>query len=240
MTTVTQSFPLAERFGFELRRIGREGEPVLSVDDVLRSPDALVDYAAEAVEFKPAWGPHGGYPGLRAPAPLNYVETLVRALDPAIQRAFGLSHVKLARAECNFSVVVLGEHQLAPLQQIPHVDTTDPLQFALLHYLCEPEHGGTAFYRHRATAWETLTPERQPRYEALRERELAEQPAGYIRGDTAHYEQTAAFEARPNRLIIYRSRTLHSGQIPVDAPLDPDPRKGRLTANIFLNYRRLA
>jgi hypothetical protein len=235
MTTVTQSFPLAERFGFELRRIGREGEPVLSVDDVLRSPDALVDYAAEAVEFKPAWGPHGGYPG-----PLNYVETLVRALDPAIQRAFGLSHVKLARAECNFSVVVLGEHQLAPLQQIPHVDTTDPLQFALLHYLCEPEHGGTAFYRHRATGWETLTPERQPRYEALRERELAEQPAGYIRGDTADYEQTAAFEARPNRLIIYRSRTLHSGQIPVDAPLDPDPRKGRLTANIFLNYRRLA
>jgi hypothetical protein len=238
MTVFAQRFPLAQGFDVALSRVGREGERVLTVEGALASPQSLIDYAAEAVAFKPAWGPHGGYPGLRAPAPLNYVEALVRALNPAIQRAFDLSHVKLARAECNFSIVVLGEEQLTPLQQIPHADTCDPLQFALLHYLCGPEHGGTAFYRHRATGYETLTPERQQEYEAVRARELAEQPPGYIRGDTAHYEQTAVFEAQLNRVLVYRSRTLHSGQIPTGASLDPEPRKGRLTANIFLNYRR--
>lgn len=239
MTAPAQNFALAEQLNLQLRRIGREGEPVLAVETALREPEALINYAAEAVEFTPAWTPAGGYPGVRAPAPLNYVETLVRALNPAIQRAFGLSGVKLARAECNFSMVVLRDAQLAPLQQIPHVDTNDPLQFALLHYLCGPEHGGTAFYRHRATGFETLTADRQPEYEAIREGELAEQPSGYIRGDTIHYEQTAAFEAQFNRVLIYRSRTLHSGQIPAGAELAADPRKGRLTANIFLNYRQL-
>lgn len=233
------SFGLSDSFQLELRGIGREQEPVLTVDGALRNPQALVDYAAEEVEFKPAWGPQGGYPGLRAPAPLNYVEGLVRALNPSIQRAFGLANVKLARAECNFSIVTLGQDELAPLQRVPHVDTTDPLQFAVLHYLCGEEHGGTSFYRHRATGFETLTADRREEYERVRESELSTDSFGYIRGDTMHYEQTAAFAAQLNRVLIYRSRTLHSGQIPADASLNPSPRAGRLTANIFLNYRQV-
>jgi hypothetical protein len=233
-------FGLNARLGVSLERIGLESEPVLIVEDVLRAPDALIDYAASEVSFAPAWGPRGGYPGIRAPAPLNYVETLVRSLDPVMEKAFGLAGVALARAECNFSLVTQPPDALAPLQRIPHVDTTDPLQFALLHYLCPPGFGGTAFYRHLATGFEALTSGRVPAYEAARERELAElegSPA-YITGDTPHYTQTAAFEAGFNRLIVYRSRILHSGQIHAPAALAADPRRGRLTANIFLNYRQ--
>jgi hypothetical protein len=39
-------------------------------------------------------------------------------------------------------------------------------------------------------------------------------------------------------LIIYQGRMLHSGLIPADATLDPDPRRGRLTANFFVQLRR--
>ena len=232
-------FGLASRFHVSLDRVGNEQEPVLTVEGLLRNPGALIEYAEREVSFSPAWGPQGGYPGVRAPAPLNYVRTLVEAIDPLIRRGFDLAAVKLARAECNFSLVTLPPDQLKPLQRIPHVDTTDPLQFAILHFLCNERFGGTAFYRHRATGFETLTPERDASYDAVRalELEAMEARAGYIIGDSDHYQQTAAFNAAYNRLLIYRSRTFHSGLIGPEAPLSDQPRSGRLTANIFLNYR---
>ena len=39
-----------------------------------------------------------------------------------------------------------------------------------------------------------------------------------------------------DRVLIYRSRVLHSGQIDPTVGLSADPARGRLTANIFLNY----
>lgn len=233
-------FALRPRLSVSLDHVGAEREPLLTLNDALERPEDLIDYAATQVRFQPAWGPAGGYPGIRAPAPLNYVERLVRALSPLIERGFELEGVKLGKAECNFSLVTLPRDQLAPLQRIPHFDTVYPLQFAILHYLCPPEMGGTAFYRHRATGFETLTAERLARFEAVRDAEI-QQMSGcdYITGDTAHYEQTGIAEARFNRVVVYRSRTLHSGLIPAELELSPDPHRGRLTANIFLSYRQL-
>ncbi len=234
-------FALNPRLTVSRELLGREGEPLLILDGVMRRPQALVDYAAREVSFRPAWGPADGFPGIRAPAPLNYVESLVRSLSPILEKAFGLDRVRLARAECNFSIVTLPPERLAPRQRIPHVDTVDPLQFALLHYLCDARFGGTAFYRHRATGFETLTAERLASYESARDRELAARPPaqGYIAADTAEYEQIGAVDAQFDRLIVYRSRLLHSGRIAPGIDLPEDPREGRLSANIFVNYRPL-
>jgi hypothetical protein len=221
-----------------LHLIGREQEPVMVLDGVMRRPEALVDYAATEVSFAPAGTLQGGYPGIRAPAPLNYVQALVKAMDPLVRRAFALGRVGLARAECNFSIVTTAPENLRPTQRIPHVDTYDELQFAFLHYLCDARFGGTAFYRQRATGFEAVTPERAGAYVAARDEALGGVPADYIRGHTEDYEQIAAFEARFDRLLIYRSRLLHSGQIPPDMPRPADPRAGRLTANIFVAYAR--
>jgi uncharacterized protein DUF6445 len=219
-----------------LHHIGAESEPLLEIDALLENPAALVAYAAEEVVFSPAYGPAGGYPGLRAPAPLDYVLAVVRALDPLLREAFDLGAARLARAECNFSLVTLAPDALVPAQRVPHVDTTYPLQFAFLHYLCAPEHGGTAFYRHRATGFETLTPERDTAYAAARAGE-ADEGSGYILGDTAYFQRTGSVDAAFNRLIVYRSRMLHSGQVG-SSRLSPDPRRGRLTANMFVNYHQ--
>lgn len=231
------TFDLNPRPTASLIHAGHEGEPVLQVEGLMLDPQVLIDYAAVGSPFTPGYGPKGGYPGIRAPAPLPYVEAVARGLDPLVREAFGLHGVALAHADCNLSLVTLTPEQLVPPQRVPHVDTTYPLQFAFLHYLCPPELGGTALYRHRATGFEAITPERLPRYEALRAAE-AEAPSGYIIGDTDHFEQTAALDAAFNRLIVYRSCVLHSGRIPAGAALSPDPRKGRLTANIFLSYQQ--
>ncbi|RYY29407.1 MAG: hypothetical protein EOP62_00785 [Sphingomonadales bacterium] len=220
-----------------LMHIGNEREPLLQIDDLLLHPEQLAAYAATETSFVPAYGPDGGYPGIRAPAPLDYVEAVVRGVDPLLRRAFDLGRAKLANAECNFSLVTLSPGELVAAQRIPHVDTTYGLQFAFLHYLCRPDQGGTAFYRHRATGFEALTPERAANYKSAREAEAGEETPGYIAGDTPHFEQTGAVDASYNRLVIYRSRVLHSGRIPPDAELSEDPRKGRLTANIFVTYR---
>lgn len=54
-----------------------------------------------------------------------------------------------------------------------------------------------------------------------------------VASGTPHYEQSAAFDAVFDRLLICRSHVLHCGMMPLVA----GPRRGRLTANIFLTYR---
>jgi hypothetical protein len=125
-------------------------------------------------------------------------------------------------------------------QRTPHIDTVYPLQFALLHYLCDPDFGGTSFYRHRATGFETLDEDREATYYAVRKGELSQEapPQRYVGDDTGHYARIGGCDAQPNRMAIYRSCLLHSGHIRDDKPLVANPRTGRLTANIFVNYRQ--
>lgn len=225
-----------------LERIGREGEPLLIIEAAVSDPGRLVDIAAQDAAFQDPSSGENFYPGRRAPAPLDYVAGLARALDPLIRESFGLEDVGLARANCTFSLATLSPQQLNLAQRLPHVDTVDPLQFAILHYLCGPAFGGTAFYRHRATGFETLTAERLETYQTTLDRELASAPPSqaYVDGDTDHFVRTHRQDAAFNRVIVYRSRTLHSGHIPDPALLSDDPRRGRLTANVFLTYGRKA
>lgn len=230
-------FPLAPRQVLRVTTVGVEREPVLLIDGFVAKPERLVE-AAEASRFDPAFGPGGGYPGLRAPAPLDYVEAAVRALAGPIGEAFGLGRVRPLRAECNFSLVTLPAGELVATQRAPHVDTADADQFAILHYLCEPRFGGTAFFRHRATGYETITPERLASYEAARAKE--DVASGYVGADDPWFAQIGAVDAAFNRLVVYRSRLLHSGRILDPGALSPDPRRGRLTANIFATFRPVA
>ncbi len=232
-------FSLNPAAGLAIHPIGADAEPVIVIDRVMLNPHALIDYAAAGAPFTGDGGP--GYPGVRAPAPLNYVEAVARRLDPLIRQTFKLGDVTLAQAQCCFSIVTTAPGRLAPIQRIPHIDTSYPLQFAVLHYLCDGNFGGTAFYRHKSSGLETIGPENADDYAQAREAELAAAPPppGYLALDSIHYVQTGAFEALFDRLLVYRSCRLHCGLIPPTMMLLSDPRRGRLTANIFLNYARV-
>lgn len=225
---------LHDRFRNEVVRIGAEQAPVLVVDDFLSEPQLLVDYAADQGGFSADTAAY--YPGVRAPAPAIYSFALRAFLGAAVAEAFGLDGFKVSRERVDFSIVTTPPERLAVLQRMPHIDNTNPGHFAVLHYLCGPGHGGTAFYRHRATGFETIDQARFPAYKSAVEGELAAlgpPPSGYVGGDDARFERIAAFEAVFNRVLVYRGLSLHSADIGPDASFDADPRTGRLTANAF-------
>jgi hypothetical protein len=219
-------------------RVGREGQAVVVVDDVLADPHALVELIAETADFQPTARAGNFYPGLRAPAPPGYVRSLSAALGPLVAEAFGDLAGRTARTSACLSLVTFAPEELVLAQRLPHFDAADGGQIAVLHYLCDAAHGGTAFYRHRSTGFETVTPERLQAYVSTLEGEVAAAPPpqAYVSGDTPLFEQIGAVDGRFDRVVIYRSRLLHSGAIAAGANLSPDPRQGRLTANSFLFF----
>ncbi|MGA9581852.1 MAG: DUF6445 family protein [Allosphingosinicella sp.] len=217
--------------------VGRSREPVIAVEEALLDPDAAIE-RAETLRFEAADEGRGGFPGVRAPAPRSLVEALVEGAMPIVERVFGLGRGSLSAVDASFSIVATPPEALHPLQRIPHIDTRDPRRLAMLCYLGRGAFGGTAFFRQESTGLEQVTPERYDAYAAARRDDLARMPpgGGYPGAGTPGYAETAHFEARFNRLLIYRSCSIHSGTIPSDARLAADPREGRLTINLFLDF----
>lgn len=215
------------------RRIGREREAIVTVDGFHPDPDALRRAAALA-RFEPA---RRHYPGLRAALPDGYFDAVRAVLVPVIAQVFG-HRGALGLIDASFSIVTTPPDALDVAQRLPHVDAIDPDRIALVHYLCAGD--GTAFFRHRATGFETIDAARSPGYLAAlarEERAHGPPPPAYIRDSTAQFERIAGVDARVNRAVIYRGAALHSGAISADAPLDPDPATGRLTITAFLALR---
>ncbi len=232
-------YTLNPNLQIRLKFIGKERVPLVVVDDVLYDPHRLVDFAISQGGFIPADGPDGGFPGVKANVPIEYAEGMIMAFDPIMRKAFALGDAALAQGGCSFSMVTRLPTSLHPLQQIPHIDTAYPLQFALLHYLCGDNYSGTAFYRHTASGFETIDPERLTYYDTLCSAEQLAYPStgSYPNEAMPHYERTGAVAAKFNRLAIYPSQLLHSGIINPGQALPDDPRTGRLTGNFFVTYR---
>lgn len=220
----------------DIFQVGQERSPVIQIDGVLRDPSALVQYAVDEAQFETVGS--NLYPGVRAAMPLDYVEGVVKALDSLILKTYNIANAKLAKAECFFSIVTKRPDQLRPLQKVPHIDTTDKLHFAVVHFLCAASFGGTAFFRQKITGYETITVEREMQWAKERDKALALMPddAGYIAETSPDYEQIGLVTAKFDRLTLYRSNLLHSGFIPPDMSFSPDPMVGRLTANFFISY----
>eukprot|EP01035_Chromulina_nebulosa_P029475 gene29475-39067_t len=212
--------------------MGREGEPLVVIDSFSGIADELLK-AGYAATYQ-----HAGasYPGIRSWADPSYLDRRRDLMMQIMQRVFGFTQgVRLDAS--TFSLVTQDEAELSPLQRIPHYDHAGGEVIAIMHYLMGPESGGTAFYRHRRTGFETITPQREDHYNAALaqdERAYGTPPAHYCYGDTDWFELIDEVEAVPDRLVLYRGRQLHSGIIPDPSVLSPDPHKGRLTINMFL------
>lgn len=225
-------------FRHSLERIGNEHSPVLVVDNFLSDPQVLIEHAATSAEFGSV--SDAFYPGIRAPIPQIYAFAVRAFLGDLIGSAFELGAARVTKELASFSLVTTPSDRLQVVQRLPHFDNTDDRQIAVLHYLCPAKFGGTSFYCHRTTGFETIRPHRLESYSRAIDAELAALgplPAEYINGDTAQFERIACFEAAPNRVLVYRSVSLHSADIPSDFDFDASPRTGRLTANTFFFFR---
>ncbi len=213
-------------------RQGAEHQPLILIDDFAVDPDGLIEDAA-MLRLEPN-GPH--YPGLRAPVPKGMVAKLLAPVTDLIREVFGVDAGR-GRRESWYSLVTTPPDRLAPIQRLPHFDGVEADRIAILLFLGRADLGGTAFYRHRATGFETVTAERLAPYDSALRADIDRHglpPPAYIAGDTPLYERIARHEARFNRLLIYRGHTLHCADVPPDLVLCADPREGRLTVNTFL------
>jgi hypothetical protein len=234
---MTLDFRPHPRIAARLDRIGAESSPVLVIDNFAADPQALVDHAAALAPFPPA--EQTFYPGLRAPVPMPFVQGAHAYLEASLRAAFGLGDQVVVSGGWDFSLVTRPPEALTLRQRIPHIDSTHSGNLALLLYLTPNDLGGTGFYRHRATGFETVTEDRFDRYEASLKAEVEAygEPQGYICGDSPIFERIADYEPVFNRMLVYRSRNLHAASLPVGFVGDPDPRSGRLTLNLFLHFR---
>jgi hypothetical protein len=229
---------LHDSFRYRTEHVGNERAPVLIVDNFLADPQVLIDYAATDSAFGTVSDTF--YPGIRAVIPQIYTFAVRAFLGDMIAEAFGLVGRQVVKELAHFSVITTRPEMLQPLQRLPHFDNTDEQQLAVLHYLSPVSQGGTSFYRHRTSGFESMCANRLAAYSAAIDAEVASQglpPAQYINGDTPVFERLASFDGIFNRLIVYRSISLHSADVPADFLFDANPITGRLTANTFFFYR---
>ncbi len=231
----------------EVIYLGEEKIPVIVLDDFVADPQALVDFACDDQPF--VSNANDYYPGSRKTLPDDYGQQVCRRYLPLLKSTYDLpENAQVKPLLCALSLTTTPVSQLRPIQMLPHFDTPAPNQLAVVHYLfgqelfgeelSGPEQGGTSFYRHRQTGYETITPARLAEYrgqlkQQAMQAQLHKNPA-YIDGDTELFERLHCFAAKFNRALIYPSNALHSGDIKPAAGLSDDPRQGRLTANSFV------
>lgn len=214
--------------------VGRERQPVVCIDDFLQGADAL---RADAIAKGGFDDNTGFYPGLRLAAPSAYYQALHESLPGLVERVFGIHSGQIANVECSYSLVTTRPDDLHPVQRVPHFDSDQPTELAMIHFLCGEQMGGTSFYRHRDTGYEYVDAMRRERFLGALEADAKAghlPPPGYINGDTDQFERIASYEAAFNRLLLYRCTSLHSGNIEEGFGFDTDPAKGRLSINTFL------
>ncbi|MET0535702.1 MAG: DUF6445 family protein [Steroidobacter sp.] len=221
-----------------VQNIGTELRPLAVVENFAADPESLLAYAESGEPFHAVSGDL--YPGIRKPAPGGYAESFCDQYGETLRGLFGLPPGSVPRVIfCALSITTIEPQRLRPVQRVPHFDTSAANQVAIVHYLCGPEHGGTSFYRHRNTGYETISQARIQGYAETLKREVMTQPhaaAKYMDGDDSLFEQVASYDARFNRALIYPSNVLHSGNIRCLSTPDAPPRAVRLTLNSFVRF----
>lgn len=209
---------------------GREALPLLVIDDFHPDPDALVVQSEQAL-FIPQQ--HDLYPGKRAPIVGDYSTYVQQFFTTYGLRLTG--YASTLSVFSLFSIASTTPSELLPIQCIPHFDQTDPTQWALVHYLFKHDAGGTGFFRHRRSGFESITADRVMRYHRMLDDDahrLGVPSQQYIQTSNALFELVEQVPAAYNRAILYPSNVLHTGLI--NPAFLNQPQLQRLTANSLL------
>ncbi len=212
--------------------IGTEREPVVTIDGFADDAEVL-RAAAWQSRFKPI-GEY--YPGPRAPVPARYLESIGEVLD-AVMREFFSCREGGEVLRSYYSMATTPPNELTLPQRIPHTDAYDDRQIAIIHFLGYDDLGGTAFFRHRSTGFETVNSQRVESYHAALDAEFkqhGEPEPAYIGSDSPFFERIHVSEHRYNRALIYRGKLLHCAALDARPNLPDSLENGRLTVATFV------
>ena len=218
--------------------VGEAQIPLIVINDFAVDLDGIVNYACESAEYGPDHT--SNYPGLRAQLPKDYVREVLKQIYPLLFTAYKVPHdLGMKTVNAAYSLIATPEGELKPKQCQPHFDSNRPYHLAILHYLNAGKFCDTGLFRHRSTGLEQITGEHVELYFQSCEEYASKhgQPEqSYVKGSNGQYELYHRIEYRPNRLVAYPGCLLHSGLVDPAVDINPDPRTGRLTANIFVDF----
>lgn len=218
-------------------RVGDEKTPVIIIDDYITDTESVVAYVGQRINFDAE--KHTYYPGFRAQTDEDYKNFVVRTIGDQLFKPFNAAGFRLIADSSYYSLVATPPDKLTAGQCRPHADTARPYYLAVMHYLGSGEHGGTGFFKHKPTGFEKVSAHRLDKYVqsvAAFDKAHNGTQQGYITDTTDQYELIGSVGYKPNRVIIYPGCLLHSGLIKPESDISKDPRTGRLTANVFLDF----
>lgn len=232
------SFAVSPRASLKVQSVGLTQTPVIVIDDFGQDLTSLIENACVSSDYGP--DPATMYPGLRARLPKSYSREVMKQIYRLLFSVYSIpSTMGMKAVNASYSLITTPEHELKPYQCLPHFDSYRPNYLAILHYLNDGDYCDTGLFRHRETGLERVSKDRLKEYLEYRDSHSASlDPAltGYIKGSDANYELYHHIEYRPNRLVVYPGCLLHSGLVNPAIDVNPDPRTGRLTANIFVDF----
>lgn len=232
------SFAVNPNASLKVDKVGRDHTPVIVIDDFGVDLAGMIDYACESAEYGP--DTTSMYPGLRAKLPNSYVKLVLKQIYRLLFSAYKVpADLGMKAVNAAYSLIATPESELKHGQRRPHFDSNRPYYLAILHYLNAGSFCDTGLFRHRATGLERITEGHVESYIQSCEAYAAAhgQPGrAYVKGSNEQYELYHRVEYRPNRLVAYPGCLLHSGLVDPAVDINPDPRTGRLTANIFVDF----
>ena len=212
------------------------------VDDFLANPEMLVDYAVRHPgEFS---HPNVGYPGVQIRVNDDAMTDVFRFVRSQMSRLYEFMRGQIGIRSL-LSMLTLPPEKLGLLQRICHVDPNPDRgrgKYAALIYLFNDERlGGTSFYRWRneKLVWEgreLLRADAGKGEEFLKRHfETFRKAPRYMTESNDVAELLCTIPARFNRFVFYSGDIPHTGAIAAPELLSDDPRKGRLTLNLFFS-----
>lgn len=233
-------FGASPKLNVQILLSGRQKLPIVVMDEVLRSPNEVIDFVRNEVSFITEEERTSNYPGIRSVTPSGYKDMIRTLASPLASSVFKLPEDVRLEPDCMFSLTTTPREQLRPLQRLPHYDLAGSGMLAAVHYLFRASFGGTAFYRHRATGTEAVSEEREASYKQALAEELATTTLApeYVASSGAFFEQVTEVTAVFNRLILFPGNLLHSASIRPDHQLSRSVDQGRLTITSFIRLDR--
>lgn len=225
----------------EIHRIPIDNQHIcIVVDNFLKNPQALIDFACSNVDH--FYTTPAGYPGPVMNLHPGLLDEFHRFIRTRMSREFGFLRGD-PKLKTGLAMTTLPPEKLANFQRLCHIDPRgEPgrRNYAALVYLYDNEKlGGTAFYRwkmpdlvSRALALEMQDPSAAAAFLAEHTATFRRTPQ-YMTESNELAELLTVIAPRFNRLIFYSGEIPHSGHIKHPELLSTDFRRGRLALNCF-------
>jgi len=235
------SIQINPKASLKVLNVGEERTPVIIIDDFALDTGDIIEFASQSVDYGP--DSTSAYPGVRGTLPRSYVRMVLNTIYRLLFQVYSVpDNLGLKTVNTVYSLISTPVSELSHAQCVPHFDSNDSFYLAVLHYLNPGDFCDTGLFRHNPTGFEKITEPRHAEF-IQSSRTFIEThgkpPQKYINTSTDHYELYGQIEYKPNRLVAYPGCLLHSGLVDPTRDINPDPRTGRLTANIFVDFKPL-